>query len=243
MSEIVDTGVFELDAIEQLAWALQIGLVGWILWRRPATAPLPAVTLVACLGVLALGWVWRLAYGFTLAADDFGFWIGDDCLRWVRAWRWSQDPFFVLKNDPWIVGSYVLHGSAMNLLDVGPLAASKLVSAVYAVLPLVGVHALTQALFDRREVSLLAVLLVVPAWLHVLLGTGLMTELPVIGLLLSGAALLVRGLDAAPGRRRAVLHVGGALLLAAATAFHMVAWIYLAALQLGLLVARDRKST
>lgn len=238
MGAVAYTGVFEPGPVEWAGWALQLALIGWLLWRRPDSAPLPPLTLQICLLVVAAGWIWRLAYGFALVSNDFDYWIGDDPLRFLRAWEWSRAPFLGLAGDPWIAGSYYLHGSAMWLLGGEAIQASRFVSATYAVLPLIGVSLFAQAVFGRREVSALAAILVTPWWIQVLLETGLMTELPVTGLLLSGTACLLWGLRAAPGRRRLWLHVAGAGLLAAATAFHLVAWIYLAVIQLSLLLAR-----
>ncbi|MGH0032129.1 MAG: hypothetical protein ACQGVC_20255, partial [Myxococcota bacterium] len=231
---------FALDGAVWASWALQLVLIGWVTASGGGRAGrgrigLPHATLGAALLVVAAGWIWRLVYAFVLASGGFRFWIGDDAVRWLNAWRWSQEPFLLLPGDPWLVGPYVLHGSAMALLG-DPILATRLLASALCVLPLVGVFLLAQALYRSPAVSALSAAILAPHWLHVLLGTGTMTELPLVGLLLGGLALqLIAERD---GTRAPAW--AGALCLALATSLHMVAWILTAVVQLGLLWAALR---
>jgi hypothetical protein len=225
----------------QLGWGLQLLLIGSTALRPEGSIRLPSPRISSCLLVLALGWVFRLAYLYALASGGFKFWIGDDPLRWLIAWEWAHGVSDVAAPGTWMPGSYYVHGAAMELI-ADPFYASKLLSATYPVLSLAGVFVFAQAVFRHRGLSCASVVLLAPFWIDILLSTGTMTEMPTVGALLFGAAALVVALRTPVGRRRAGLLLCAAASFAVATTFHLVAWIQLAGILSFLLPVFLRKT-
>jgi hypothetical protein len=191
----------------------------------PSGAPAAGLALALA---LTLGWAWRLVYQFVLASSGFWYFVADDPCRWLLAWSWSREPFLITWDGIWQGATFYLHGLAMRI-GGDPLVASKFVSAFYPLICLAGILVFTLGLYRDGRLAAAAVAFAAPWSLHVLLGTGTMTEMPVVGLLLGGSGLLLAGLRAEGPRRRRLL-VFAALALAAATAFHFVAWMIVAAI-------------
>lgn len=228
---------FELTGATLLSWGLQLALIARVAAPGAGRIALPRMALAVGLLAVTAGWIWRLAYAFVLASGGFRFWVGDDAVRWLRAWQWSQHPFLTLPGDPWLPGPYALLGSAMAAIG-DPMAATRLLASLACALPLLGVLMLSLALCRSVALGVCAVALLTPHWLHILLGTGAMTELPVTGLVLIGLSLQIQALrDPSPRNARAWL---GAACFALATSLHLVAWFLVAVAQAGLLIAALR---
>jgi hypothetical protein len=231
------TAPFQLTGATLLSWGLQLALIARVAAPGAGRIALPRMALPAGLLAVAAGWIWRLVYAFVLASGGFRFWVGDDAVRWLRAWQWSQHPFLTLPGDPWLPGPYALLGSLMWIVG-DPMLATRLLASLTCALPLVGVLMLSLALFRSVALGVCAVALLTPQWLHILLGTGAMTEMPVTGLVLIGLSLQIVALRDPTGRNgRAWL---GAACFALATSLHLVAWFLVAVAQAGLLIAALR---
>ena len=217
--------VLKPTAVEIVLWILQAFLLLLALRKSRGIAQDRTVSASACALAIALAWNWRLIYEFALAAGGYWYFVADDPSRWWQSVSWSHDPYFISWDGVWQGGTFYLHGAAMRLVR-DPLIASKLVSGFYSVLPLLGLFILTQGLYRNRKFSIAVVLFAAPLWVHLLLGTGALAEMPVVGFMLGGVGLLLLSLDQlAPRRTR--LELGAALAFAAATTFHMVAWMML----------------
>ncbi len=219
-----------LDALDWILWGLQavVLVLAWPAGRNPAASETRALAWERCAIAILLAWSWRLVYVFVLASTGFRYLVPDDVARWLLSWGWSESPYAVTWDGIWQAGTFYVHGTAMAFLS-DPLAASKFVSAFYNLLPLAGIFVLTQGLYRNTRLSSVAVIAAAPWWLHILLGTGAMTEMPVTGLMLAGIGLLLLALDERTGERdsgRAL--IGAAFCFLAATAFHIVAWMMLA---------------
>lgn len=218
-----------IDAFDWTLWGLQ-GVVLILAWRAghfPAVAEARSLTWERCLIAILVAWTWRLVYSFVLASSGFWYLVADDVARWLLSWGWSVSPYLITWDGIWQGGTFYLHGAAMAVLR-DPLVASKFVSAFYNLLPLIGIFVLAQGLYRSGRLSSIAVLAAAPWWLHILLGTGTMTEMPVTGLMLSGVGLLLLALDARTGERAAGAAIlGAAFCFLAGTTFHLVAWMML----------------
>jgi len=226
--------------VEVLGWAAQILLIAWLQFRPSARLGSPRISASCCLVVICGGWIWRLAHLFALASGGFLWFVEDDALRWLNANAWGREPFLLLPDDSWIAGGYYLHGLAIWALG-DPFYSGKFLACLYSVLPLIGIFLFAQAVFRNRLLSALCVAFAAPLWIHVLLGSGVMTELPVVGLLLAGSAALLVGLRQPVGAPRRRWLRAGSAGLALATAFHVVAWIDAAAIQACLAVHAMRR--
>src|SRR6185295_13011745 len=203
-------------------------VLAWRAERSPEAPEALALTWERCAIAILVAWSWRLVYVFVLASSGFQYLVPDDVARWLLSWGWSESPYAVTWDGIWQAGTFYVHGTAMAFLN-DPLAASKFVSAFYNLLPLIGIFVLTQGLYRNLVFACVAVVAAAPWWLHILLGTGAMTEMPVTGLMLAGVGLLLLALDERTRERdsaRALL--GAAFCFLAATAFHIVAWMMLA---------------
>lgn len=226
---------FDPSGVEVAGWLLQFLLIVLVVWGgsgiRKGTLPEPSAG--ACFGVICLAWAWRMSHLFVLASGDFTFWMGDDTRRFINAFRWSTDPYFllplpdnaVLGPGPEVPATHVVHGLMMMLFD-DPLVGSKLASSVYNVIPLAGVFLFANAVFRNRLLACAAVLFLGPHWLQVFWGSGTLTELPMTGLLLAGGAFAIESFRRESGHRTRHA-IAAAVLLALATTFHLTAWIYL----------------
>ncbi len=213
--------------MELVGWILQIGLIAVVVFRPSARLRFRAPTIAECLLVVSLGWVLRLVYLFSLASGGLQYWIGDEPLRWLTAWQWAEGSLTGAGIPPaWMPGTSYLHGLAMQLTP-DPLYGSKLLSAVYAVMPLAGLFIFAQAVFRHRALSLACVIFWTPFWIEILLSSGTMTELPMTGLMLGGAGALIAALRMPLGPRRTRLLFASALSFCLATLFHLVAWMHL----------------
>jgi hypothetical protein len=220
-------GEFSYGAMDLTCWGVQILLIAVVSRRAGGPIRLREPDISFCLLVLCCCWVLRLAHLFGLASNGFMYWIGDDPLRWLIAWSWMDSPGeWPGGINTWMPATYFLHGIVMALIP-NPLYASKLLSATYSLMSLVGVFVFAQALFRSRVVSVASVMLLAPFWIDILLSTGTMTEMPTLGALLGGAAALLFGLRLPIGRRRLVVLLVAGVSFAIATMFHMVAWIQL----------------
>lgn len=220
-----------VDTLDWILWGLQ-GVVLVLAWRqrlRSGSAEARSLTWERCVIAILLAWTWRLVYAFVLASSGFWYLVPDDVAKWLLSWGWSVSPYLITWDGIWQGGTFYLHGAAMTVLQ-DPLVASKFVSAVYNLLPLIGIFVLAQGLYRNARLSCVAVVAAAPWWLHILLGTGTMTEMPVTGLILAGVGLLLLALDARTGERDAgVALIGAAFCFLAGTAFHLVAWMMLVA--------------
>jgi hypothetical protein len=218
-----------VDALDWILWGLEVLAVA-IAWRakkRPLPAETGPWTGERCAIAILMAWSWRLVSVFVLASIGFWYLVPDDVARWLLSWGWAVSPYLVTWDGVWQGGTFFVHGAAMSILH-DPLVASKFVSALYNLLPLAGTFVLTQGLYRNARLSSLAVVAVAPWWLHILLGTGTMTEMPVTGLMLAGVGLLLLVFDEKIRERNAVgAMIASALCFAAATSFHMVAWMML----------------
>jgi hypothetical protein len=218
-----------VDILDWILWGLEVLALVLALRARGLRPPGETRSLTAERSAIAilLAWSWRLVYVFVLASSGFRYLVPDDVARWLLSWGWSVSPYFVTWDGVWQGGTFFVHGAAMTVLH-DPLVASKFVSAFYNLLPLVGIFVLTQGLYRNARLSSLAVVAAAPWWLHILLGTGTMTEMPVTGLMLAGVGLLLLVLDEKTRERNAVgAMIVSALCFAAATSFHLVAWMML----------------
>lgn len=218
-----------IDALDWILWGLQALVIvqAWIYGRRTLVVGTSALTWERCLIAILIAWIWRLVYAFVLASTGFWYLVPDDVARWLLSWGWSVSPYLVTWDGVWQGATFYLHGAAMAILQ-DPLVASKFVSALYNLLPLIGIFVLTQGLYRNAWLSSVTALAAAPWWLHILLGTGTMTEMPVTGLMLAGVGLLLLALDERTGQRNVgAAMIASALCFAAATAFHMVAWMML----------------
>lgn len=226
---------FAFGPLELVGWAAQAALLAAVLIGPGGPIRLGRASVSFCLLVISLGWVFRLAILFALASGGFQYWLGDDPLRWLATWLQMRGmPTSEAVPLSWMDGTRWLHGTAMWLIS-DPLLASKLVSASYAVLPLIGLFAFAQALFRRRAFSAVCVAFATPYWLDILLSSGTMAEMPTVGFMLTGSALTLEGLRRPIGKTRTRLLGFGALAFAGATAFHLSAWLQLAGILLFLL--------
>ncbi len=215
--------------VELAGWAAQIAAIGFLLLFGVRASELrgpPVPTDVACALVLALGWAWRLLYQFVLASSGFWYFVADDPCRWFLAWQWAVNPYVITWDGVWQGATFYVHGLAMRI-GSDPLVGSKFVSALYPLIALLGIFLFTQGVYRDRTLAAASVIFLSPWWLHILLGTGTMTELPVLGFLLGGAGLFFIGLRSV-GRRRRLALAFAAASFAIATAFHIVAWMALA---------------
>lgn len=218
-----------IDSLDWILWGLQAVALMLALrgGRRREAVEVRGLTLERCLIAILLAWTWRLAYSFVLASSGFWYLVPDDAAKWLLSWGWAVSPYLITWDGIWQGGTFYLHGAAMAALQ-DPLIASKFVSAFYGLLPLVGIFVLTQAIYRNGRLSSIAVLAAAPWWLHILLGTGTMTEMPVTGLMLSGIGLMLIALDAETEERAAGAAIlGAAFCFLAATTFHLVAWMML----------------
>ncbi len=229
-----ELGNFQLGQTVAIGWLLQVALIASVGLRGRAAIRLREPSLLFCLLVISLAWVWRLATLFALEAGGLAFWIGDDAVRWIDAWAWLRSPYLTAPESPWLVGTSLVHG--MGILLVGdPLYGSKLVSALLCVFPLAGLFLFAHALLRSRALAALSVVFLAPSWLGILLASGTMSETPTTGFMLAGAGLGIAGLRTPAGDARAKRLVGGGLCFAAATCFHMVAWFHLTGILVALL--------
>lgn len=218
-----------IDVLDWILWALQgvVVILAWRAGRRTAAAQPGTLTWERCVIAILVAWSWRLVYSFVLASSGFWYLVPDDVARWLLSWGWSVSPYLVTWDGIWQGGTFYVHGAAMAVLQ-DPLVASKFVSAFYILLPLIGIFVLAQGLYRNARLSSVAVLAAAPFWLHILLGTGTMTEMPVTGLMLTGVGLLLLALDERTGERDSVAAlIGAALCFLAGTAFHLIAWMML----------------
>ncbi len=218
-----------IDALDWIFWGLQglIIVLAWRQGRRTATTEPRSVTWQYCAIAILVAWTWRLVYCFVLASGGFWYLVPDDVARWLLSWGWAASPYLISWDGIWQGGTFYVHGAAMTVLR-DPLVASKFVSAFYNLLPLVGIFVLAQGLYRNAWLSSVAVVAAAPWWLHILLGTGAMTEMPVTGFMLAGAGLLLLALDGRTEDRSAgAALMGAAFCFLAGTAFHMVAWMML----------------
>ena len=218
-----------IDLLDWTFWGLQ-GLVLVLAWRqgrRTAAAETRSLTWERCVIAILVAWIWRLVYCFVLASSGFWYLVPDDVARWLLSWGWAISPYLITWDGIWQGGTFYVHGAAMAVLR-DPLVASKFVSAFSNLLPLIGIFVVAQGLYRNAWLSSVAVVAAGPWWLHILLGTGAMTEMPVTGWMLTGIGLLFLALDAETEERSS-----GAALLAAAfcflagTTYHIVAWMIL----------------
>jgi hypothetical protein len=227
---------FDPSRIEVAGWIVQAALILWIVFGRlPRNGESRGEpSLGTCIGVICAAWAWRLAHLFVLTSAGFRSWMGDDGRRFLYSYYWSVDPFLLQPLPPdmgsgpgaEVPGTYVVHGSLMMLFS-DPMLGSKLASAVYHVLPLVGLFLFTRVVFRSRLFACVTVLFLGPYWLHILWGSGTLTELPMTGLLLAGAAFLIESYTGRAERRARSAAIA-ALLLMLSTMFHLTAWIYVA---------------
>src|SRR5664279_3796995 len=174
-----------LSAPEIVLWVLQIAIILYVIRRPGRIHEDKSVSPVACAFVLLLAWNFRLIYEFALGSSGFWYFVGDDPSRVLMSYSWSRDPFFITWDGIWQGGTFYLHGAAMRVVR-DPMFASKMVSAFYGLFPLLGLYVFTQGLYRNRKLSLAAVLVTAPLWLHLLMSTGALAEMPMVGLMLTG---------------------------------------------------------
>jgi hypothetical protein len=223
--------------VEIVGWTAQILCVVLVIRTTARARPIllgTRASYLACALALSLGWAWRLAYHFVLASSGFWYFVADDPCRWMLSWSWAREPFLITWDGIWQAGTFYLHGLAMRL-GSDPLVASKFVSTLYPLIALSGAFLFAYGIYRDSVVAVLTVVFLAPWWLHILLGTGTMTEMPVSGLLLAGAGLLAIGSRSRGSRRRRFLLLS-AISMAAVTAFHIVAWMILAGVLGSLLI-------
>ncbi len=200
---------------------------------RPAASPRRASWAQGALAVCG-AWAWRLACLFLLASLGFHYSIPDDASRFYLSWGWYKQPYLITWDGIWQGGTFYVNGLAMHLIP-DPLAAVKCVAVLFNLLALLGVFLFTEGIYRHQRHSILTVLFVAPWWIGVVLGGGTMPETPITGFVLGGAGLFLIGLSAAP-RFQSLAWWAAALCFAAATSFHMVAWMVLGPILLVLLV-------
>jgi hypothetical protein len=227
-------------SIQAAGWMAQIAAIIALLWfsiRRhdpmPAASP-GRVTWSQCALAVCGAWAWRLACLFLLVSLGFHCSIPDDASRFYLSWGWYKHPYLVTWDGIWQGGTFYVNGLAMHLIH-DPLAAVRCVAVLFNLLALLGVFLFTDGIYRDHRHSILTVLFAAPWWIGVLLGTGTMPETPLIACLLSGAGLFLIGLTVAP-RFRSLAWWAAALCFAAATSFHMVAWMVLGPILVVLLV-------
>jgi hypothetical protein len=137
------------------------------------------------------------------------------------------------------VGTFALHGLAMKWM-ADPLVASKLVSALFCLMPLAGLFIFSLGFFNDRRPACAAVLVGAPLWLHLILSTGPMSEMPATTFMLTAAGLLLLGLRRPPSKDRFWMLTASACFFNLAILFHLTCWIQLGAVLTGLLVWPDR---
>lgn len=229
----MDMLTYHFNRAECFFLILQLGLIACVLlaWTRRLRWPTLPPSMTACLLAICAGWCCRLAGVFVLTSAGFTYPQSDDPCRWILSWKWIHSP--CLLTGFWTPGTSILHGLAMRVVD-NPLAASKLVSVLFCLLPLVGIFLFTVGVFADRRLACAAVLAGAPLWLHVILSTGAMSEMPTVTFMLSGCGLLLLGLRKPPGARFWRLAIA-ALSFNLSASFHLTAWVYLAAVLAALL--------
>lgn len=214
-----------LTAPEVVLWILQAALIVVLFRKTRRVEPTSAVQVMTVLFVMSLAWNWRLVYEFAIGSSGFWFFVEDDVARFLMSADWKNHPYFLTWDGIWQGGTFYLHGLAMKVVR-DSMVASKLVSATYSLLSLIGVYLFTQGLFRNRRLSLAVVLVTAPLWFHLLISTGTMTEMPTTGLMMAGAGLLL--MSASPDtHRRALLQWLAAASFFLGTAFHVTAWMML----------------
>jgi len=177
---------------------------------------------------ILFAWGFRLACFFTMASLGFLYFIPDDPCRWGMAFNWTKVPYFITWDGVWLGMPFYLHGLSM-LCTGDPVVGSKIMTAILNLVAVGGIYCFAWTLSRNRVYAAFALVLVAPYFLHLLLGTGALTEIPVVGFTLLGLSFLIRGLEE-PDRKRRIRN----LLLAAfffmvSTGFHYIAWIFLLA--------------
>lgn len=226
---------FDPGWVEMLAWLLQAILALLIVYVAPASRTLrwSEPSTGACAAVIGFAWAWRMTHLFVLASGDFKFWMDDDTRRFINAFAWSLDPYLLVPLPPNSVlgpalempATHIVHGLMMAGLP-DPLIASKLVSALSNLLALVAIFLFTRAVFANAFLACAAVLFLGGHWLHVLWGSGTLTELPMTAFLLAGSAFTLSALAGSPGTRTRAAWAASIMFILATTV-HLTAWIYL----------------
>src|SRR4030095_7658699 len=209
-------------------WIAQVAAVALLLRarnRRAGALPGKETTYLVSALVISLAWCWRLAYQFVLEGSGFWYYVADDPCRWLLAWSWAEHPYLLTWDGVWQGATFYLHGLAMRL-GPDPLTASKFVSAVYPLIGFLGLFVFALGLYRDRVLATASVAVAAPWWHHILLGTGAMSELRVLGFVLGGTGLFFIALRSAEPRRRVLLLLS-ALSFAVGTAFHVIAWMWL----------------
>lgn len=228
---------FHFNSPERIFLILQLALIGCVLlgWTKRLRWPRRPLSPSVCLSALCLGWCCRLTAVFVLMAAGFHYVEADDPCRWCLSWSWTKYPYFIDWSGVWPVGTFALNGMAMKW-TADPLVASKLVSALFCLMPLVGLFIFSLGLFSNRRPACAAVLVGAPLWLHLILSTGSMSEMPTVTFMLTAAGLLLIGLRRPPSRGRWMLLAASACMFNLATMFHLSCWLQLGAVLTGLFV-------
>ena len=227
-------------SIQAAGWMTQIAaIIALLLFstRRhdpKPTAPPGRASWSHCALAVCGAWAWRLACLFLLASLGFHYSIPDDASRFYLSWGWYKQPYLITWDGIWQGGTFYANGLAMHLIH-DPLAAVRCVAVLFNLLALLGVFLFTEGIYRDHRHSILAVLFAAPWWIGIVVGAGTMPETPLVGCLLCGAGLFLIGLSATP-RYRSLAWWAAALCFAAATSFHMVAWMVLGPILVVLLV-------
>lgn len=177
---------------------------------------------------ILFAWGFRLACFFTMASLGFLYFIPDDPCRWEMSFNWTKVPYFITWDGVWLGMTFYLQGLSM-LCTGDPVVGSKIMTVILNLVALGGIYCFAWTLSRNRVYAAFAVVLVAPYFLHILLGTGALTEIPVVGFTLLGLSFLIRGLEEPDRRRRRWDLSRAAFFFMVSTGFHYVAWIFLLA--------------
>ena len=228
---------YHTSGLQIVGWIAQVAAITLLilLARHSSESLAPRrCSLSQCALAVCAAWVWRAAYAFVLASTGLHYVIADDAARFLLSWEWYRQPYLITWDGIWPAGVFYMHGAAMHVIR-DPLAATKFVSVACNLLALLGVFLFTAGVYRDRRLATLTVLFSAPWWIGILLGTGTMSETPLVGFLLGGAGLFLLGLSASP-QRQLLTWLVAAVCFAAATSVHMAAWTVLAAILPVLLV-------
>lgn len=218
-------------------WGIQLVLILFF-FKYKSDPPSSAPRYLSGSSVVFSSIAFRLLYLFALIGSGYHFLIMDDPCRWVMAEGWARDPYLITWDGVWLGGTFYVHGLAMKIIG-DPLFASKIVSGLFHVILFMAVFVFAKSLKIKPGIAAAATLLVAPYWIHLLIGTGTLTEIPQTTFLLLGVGLLIFALrDDAPRLEMLTL---SALSFVLSSAFHTVAWIYLICILVTLLIVLLRR--
>lgn len=215
-----------VDVLDIALWSVQLLLLMSFLIQGKC-APLEKVDdrKMNPMAYILYAWGFRLSCFFVMTSIGFAFFILDDPCRWGMAAGWAKTLGFMTWDGVWLGMTSYLHG--LSMMGIGhPIAASKIMTIVLNFVALSGIYFFSFSLSKNRVYAALTMVFMAPYFLHIVLGTGTLTEVPVVGFSLLGFAFLIYGYDLGEKKRKLYFLLSSVFFLIS-TGFHYVAWIFL----------------